>query len=117
MTPSNVCFSGAKVIAFAARHCRARAIVPPSGRHDHLPDFLGFLWRGDINRYDTSTVNQAICRASQVVGSSHWQLKPRSVGLFATRALIEKRVPSMQEAAVAASAVSGAVASVALVET
>jgi hypothetical protein len=45
-------------------------------------------------------------------------MKPRSVGLFATRALIEKRVPSMQEAAaVAASAVSGAVASVALVET
>jgi hypothetical protein len=43
-------------------------------------------------------------------------MKPRSVGLFATRALIEKRVPSMQEA-VAASAVSGAVASVALVET
>ena len=37
-----------KVIALAARHSRARTIVHPSGRHDHLPDFLGLFWRVDI---------------------------------------------------------------------
>jgi len=37
-----------EVIAFAPHHSRARTIVHPSGRHDHLPDFLGFLWRVDI---------------------------------------------------------------------
>ena len=46
----------------------------------------------------------------------YWQLKPRlGRGFFATRALIEKRVPPMRRegAAVEASAASGAVASVA----
>jgi hypothetical protein len=37
-----------QVIALAARHSRARVIVHRRGQRDYLPNFLGFLSRGNI---------------------------------------------------------------------